>query len=395
MQEAENASLEKVGRSCYSLQHRSLKYLSPPTKAQAAKVSQVARSSSSAAVVPLRRHPSAEVGAEAFTDPAIDSGSRRRIPRPVTIRQPKLIGKSVEGGAMKAMAASRQRASSNQFKNMAGPAPLRRPTKSHVSSREDGKSTVSNAESTAGEGGTGRNGRALTGVARRSIEKKKVDEETNRMNVDFTVVYQQMFWKARRPGSLQRDSIVYLSSLWWPKQQTETVPKALVDVVMRKSPIVWSDACPLPPFPSGLGSLFVSLFTRWLVTVAPNMTVVNITNAVSGASKEEEYMVLASVIKNVRGVKGLVVMKISRSSGKRPTSIIRSQGWLLRLPRRTRRDKVKKSRANVTSTCFAEKDSTALDLLSSDVHVRLSRKQIFASTIFPKAHMLLSTCSAH
>ena len=56
----------------------------------------------------------------------------RRIQRPTSIRRPKLIGKSVEGAAAQAMAASRARASANR-----GSSPFQKAAKTSSKTKED------------------------------------------------------------------------------------------------------------------------------------------------------------------------------------------------------------------------------------------------------------------
>jgi hypothetical protein len=133
--------------------------------------------------------------------------------------------------------------------------------------------------------------------------------------------------------------------------------------------MAWCDACRFPPFPSGLDSSFVPIFARWITAFAPNIDVLNTAAVTVGSSKAEDSIILASVIKNVRGIKGLAVIKISKINGKRAAPVVRCQGWIVRLPRRTRRENLKKSNNNVINTSFKEKDATGLDKLASDVHV--------------------------
>jgi hypothetical protein len=363
LQELEKTSLEIAEKSSHSLQHSSLKMLSPPPRVQEAKATHhPTRSASVATATPQKQH-SISPGPTTGTTPE----PRRRIPRPVSIRQPKLIGKSVEGAAMQAVAASRKRASSNQFKNASSVASARRSTL-QVPNKEGGSGSVSKLAVTGSDGGPTRAGRPPAGT-RRTKEKEKDDEDSSRIKADFKLVAQQNAWKSRRQSGLQRDSVVLLSNLWWPRRQAQLIPLALAEFFISKSPMAWCDACLFPPFPSNLDNSFVPIFGRWIAAFAQNVGILSTNSAGAGAPKADESIHLASTIKNVRGIKSLAVVKISKTSGKRAATVIRWQGWIVRLPRRTRRDHLKKRDANVISTPMMEKDATGLDKLASDLHV--------------------------
>lgn len=50
-------------------------------------------------------------------------------------------------------------------------------------------------------------------------------------------------------------------------------------------------------------------------------------------------------------------------------AIVRSEGWILNLPRRSKMDQIRKLDSNATSMLSKEKDSAGMDKLVSDLHV--------------------------
>jgi hypothetical protein len=50
-------------------------------------------------------------------------------------------------------------------------------------------------------------------------------------------------------------------------------------------------------------------------------------------------------------------------------AIVRCEGWVLNLPRRSKMDQIKRLDSNATSMLSKEKDSVGMDKLASDLHV--------------------------
>jgi hypothetical protein len=261
---------------------------------------------------------------------------------------------------MQAVAASRKRASSNQFKNAATPA--RRST--NLTPVKEGN-TKSSSSGTV-EGGSKRLGRPPT-TLRRQKDREADDEDLVRIKADFQYAFLQKYWALRRQSSLHRDSTLLLSNIWWPRKQTQTIPLSVAEFIMSKSPLAWNDACRFPPFPSGLAENFVPIFARWIATFAPGVDLLGTTVSVTGS--KNNCLLLSSNTKNVRGRKCSAVVKISMISDKKSDPIVRCQGWISVVPRRSRRDQLAKVNANVMSASLLEKDSAGMDKLSSDVHV--------------------------
>ena len=179
LQDLETSYHEETANLSHSLQFMSLRLLSPNTKLNTSgrrdesisRIADVSREQGKATIPSDRK-----AGLPVHPQP-LQVTPARRIRRPVAIRRPKLTGKSVEGAAIHAVAASRKRASSNQFKNVASSAPVRR-TSSTTVAREPSKPTVIQ------DPGAKRLGRPPP--ARRSVkEKRPKDEKMVKVRADF------------------------------------------------------------------------------------------------------------------------------------------------------------------------------------------------------------------
>eukprot|EP00537_Pseudo-nitzschia_pungens_P011808 CAMPEP_0172397336 /NCGR_PEP_ID=MMETSP1061-20121228/29932_1 /TAXON_ID=37318 /ORGANISM="Pseudo-nitzschia pungens, Strain cf. pungens" /LENGTH=122 /DNA_ID=CAMNT_0013129459 /DNA_START=231 /DNA_END=595 /DNA_ORIENTATION=- len=121
LHEVDASNLAETSRDSHLLQRRSLKLLSPGfvETAHRKRTLQPTQTSENPPSKVKENNTKIEIPQNGPAGPT--NGPTRRIRRPTMIRRPKLIGKSVEGAAMQAMAASRKRASTNQFKNVTNP----------------------------------------------------------------------------------------------------------------------------------------------------------------------------------------------------------------------------------------------------------------------------------
>jgi hypothetical protein len=364
LKELEHSSLEEAGRSAHHLQYRSLRLLSPPSKARDA-TEQKKHGSSPAVTKRITEISKKETRTPEGQELPAGSMPARRIRRPVMIRRPKLVGKSVDGAAMQAVAASRKRASSNQFKNVASNVPARR-SSAVTPTKESGRAAISKIAPIHLDSSSKGSGRPPM-AARHQKDDHYDDEDLSRLKADFQVTCSQQKWCLKRRSSILRDSTLLLSNLWWPRprKQEKPIPLSVAQFIMSRSPMAWRDSCRCPALPSGTVDDFIPIFARWISTLSPGLELLSTTVAMS----RSKAVLLASNVKNVRGRKCIVVVEISKGSEKKSQSIIRCQGWVCVLPRRSRRDQIMKPNANIVSATFLEKDSTGLDKLSSDIHV--------------------------
>ncbi len=348
--------------------------MSPPTKVKEPKTHNQKRSA------PPPAHNSTNVQAKHSNNPPEPEGApdgtpsgsfpARRIRRPAMIRRPKLVGKSFDGAAMQAVAASRKRASTNQFKKVASTVPTRRPS-ALTPLKEGGRGSITKASPIQHDASSKRFGRRPTS-SRRQKDRESEDDELTLIKGDFCMACNQKYWELKRQSSLQRESTLLLSNLWWPRQQDHIIPISIATFIVSKSPMAWSDACRFPPFPNGIVNGLVPIFARWITTFAPGVQLLSTKS--SSLQPQSDAIFLASNIKNVRGRKCLVVIKLSKIYEKKSLPMVRCQGWVSVLPRRSRRDLKVKPNANITSSLLLEKDSAGLDKLSSDVHVSSESK---------------------
>jgi hypothetical protein len=288
-----------------------------------------------------------------------------KIRRPISIRRPKLIGKSVEGAAMQAVAASRKRASSNQFRNAATiPTPVKRPPNQKIIYERSRGSLSKNSQkdSTASH---------LPKAPQNHKEQEEQDEHLNRLKNDFSSLHSSKNNQILRRSSLQSTALLRLISLWWPQKKVHGIPKTVVHFLISKAPLAWSDTRPFPPLPRGTEDFFIGNFARFIAAFNPSLQLLPLTSSKRSGSQRYDSAILFSDIKNVRGCKVMVAVKISKVVSKRLGKVVvRCQGMILNLPRRGKIEQRLKVGANIKATLASEKDSAGMDKLASNLHVR-------------------------
>jgi hypothetical protein len=371
LHDSDLSCLREARCSAHSLQYKCLRILSPPTGVKEAKGEKPSRTSSQEAskTDSVRSPSSDESRSRNFDGPGRGSAPARKIRRPVSIRRPKLIGKSVDGSAIQAVAASRKRATSKQqFKNASVAATVRRPPNQNTT-RENARTGVSRTSPSPVESAS----KAATRPPQSSRNQKARedrDETLVRVNNDFTFLCSAKYGQLRRQSSLQREAMLMLANVWWPRKPNQTIPRTVGDFIVSKAPITWSDACRFPPLPKGMIDIFVTIFARWIAAFTPGLDILPTLSTTS--SGKLNSVLLSSGIKNVRGCKCLAVVRISKSPFRdidNDTAIVRCEGWVINLPRRAMKDQIQKLDANVTSLLSLEKDSAGMDKLTTDMHV--------------------------
>ena len=266
------------------------------------------------------------------------------------------------------MAASRKRASTNQFRNVATTSPVKRAPSQGVV-----RDTVKGSPKSSSKAGDTSSKKPPRLPPKAREEKEKVEDEALvRIKHDFELLCSSKSSRTRRLSYRQRDALVKLASLWWPKKEPQLIPQSVFEFLLSKAPLAWSDTCSMPPFPLGAIDTFLPIFTRW-ITFTPGLMIVPVLQP-KGTRREQDSVFLSTVTKNLRGSKCLVVIKISKSRGGKSSSIIQSQGWVLNLPRRSKLHKKKKTDGNITSLLAIEKDAAGMNKLSGDTHVRFLRE---------------------
>ena len=298
----------------------------------------------------------------------------RKIRRPISIRRPKLIGKSVEGAALQAVAASRARASSNHFKNVAsGSAQSKRPPRDVASARDPRK--ASSRTPSRRVDASLKDAPRSSQLSRRQSDQTKWDETLVRVTRDFCQVSTLINGFTHQRSSLQRTALKLLASTWWPCKQAQDIPQSVGEFIVSKTPVAWSDARLLPPLPQKMQEVFTASFARWIAAWTPGLELLPISSKQSSVKGHSDTVLLSSEIKNVRGCKCLAVVMISRKHAKNHRigkPIVRCEGWVLNLPRRAKSERRRIFDLNSTSMQVQEKDSAGMDKLASDLHVSIA-----------------------
>eukprot|EP00980_Cylindrotheca_fusiformis_P022307 scaffold9191_cov114-Cylindrotheca_fusiformis.AAC.2 len=315
--------------------------------------------------------PTTKVRLQAVSPPSLSSDTqnsenrparRSKIRRPVFIRRPKLVGKSVEGAAMQAVAASRKRASSNQFKNVATSNPTRRPSNSRISRPSRDGQTGDASRSTA---------KSPPSLASEPLashkEEEEQDETLERVKGDFLLLCSAKESQLQRRSAVHRLALLRLATLWWPRNKVIGLPFAVGKFLVCKSPLAWSDSRPLPPLPTEIQEFFTVAFARYIVAFTPGLKLVPLVPSRFG-TKQGDSVLLSSEIKNVRGCKCLAVVLISKAVSSRDDTVIRCQTVVLNLVRRSKARKNMKTGANIKGTLSFEKDAAGMDKLAADLH---------------------------
>lgn len=357
MNELEMKFLRDVGDSVGLLQKRCLRLLAPSiginrptasnTKPQKAKNAQL-----------IHRERSNNSNSTAKMNQPSRSNRTRRT---VSLMRPKLIGKSVDGAVAHAVAASRKRASSNQFKNTAKRPPVPRLTRQTSRSVDVGSSTKALAD-------------ASTNKSHRK-DQTEMSEELVRVSQDYSTLCRVKDFQLKRVSTLQNRAVVKLAKVWWPIKNKETIPKDVGQFLFQNAALAWSDSRPFPPVPKVTSKFFIPLFARYITALIPGLQIVPIKLNPTG-SKDYDSALLSSEVKNVRGCKVFVAVLLRRVkiNGE---DVIRSEGAVVNLPRRSREAQLKKGGGNLRKSMFIEKDAAGMAKLGYDLHVSLDQLSIF------------------
>ncbi|CAJ1954420.1 unnamed protein product [Cylindrotheca closterium] len=353
LNELEMKFLRDVGDSVGLLQKRCLHLLAPSLGFNRPRAMSIRRQEAETAQLTHRERSNNSGSAAKMDRPPRSKRTRRQV----SLMRPKLIGKSVEGAAVHAVAASRKRASSNhQFKNVAGKRPpVPRLTRQTSKNGDVGSSTKTEVD-------------AQTTKSHRK-DQTQMSEELVRVSQDYSMICMVKNFQIQRLSTLQSKALIKLATVWWPIKNKETIPKDVGQFLFRKAAFAWSDSRPFPPIPNGTGKFFIPLFARYLAALNPGLQIVPI-RLNGSVSKEYDSILLSSEVKNVRGCKAFVAVLLSRVTidGK---DIIRSEGAVINLPRRSREAQLKKGGGTLRSSMFIEKDSAGMAKLGHELHQRL------------------------
>lgn len=373
--EKDHAILAGARQSLDALQLRTLTLLSPPnedgTRKKAATEIEATMSQEDRAVEKStsKTHeaktsdPSDE---KAENTDSNDPGLRRRASRPTFIRRPKLVGKSVEGAAIHAVAASRARASNKQRFTRGNP------SASTVQSQKSNQEDITEEKP--------QDSASPSDDRKKITSSKAIKKPGSRVSTDESLIAAKARYKAlsaanslsmKLRSSQSFDALQRLVGMWWPSTGKTAIPRSVADYILSKSPRVWSDVREVPPIPTNLLNSFARSLARTITMWAPAIILLPVP---ARDLANADSVLLIGEVKNVRGCKCVAVFKLSNphfGAKGRQKNTVKSEGWVVTLPRyylgERRSSKTKSPRQ--MSLSVSEKDSAALDKLSVDLHV--------------------------
>ncbi|CAB9512295.1 seizure threshold 2 [Seminavis robusta] len=362
MLENDRALLKKASVSTDSLQQRALRSLAPPSEGMGKKVSNEADNysvKSERTSTTSSSHPSENQSG----GPSTGNGSYKpRISRPTFIRRPKLIGKSVEGAAMQAVAASRARASNKQRFPSRGAAATT--ASSQPQRPPDGRASVQSATATS-QRKAQTNQAALVNRTQASAQS---DEFFAAARKRFALLLAGSSATMRVWSSQHWHSVQRLTKLWWPSRANTMIPRSVGEFILSQVPRTWSDAREVPHVPTTLLNSFAISLAQTIRMWNPGVLLVPVPSQDMGKLNS---VLLMGEMKAVSSCRCLVIFKfsVSKFGGKgRQRNVLRGQGWTVTLPRH-----LKESRNNrlLVNAAMAEKDGAGIDRQSVELHSSL------------------------
>jgi hypothetical protein len=356
IKERDNAVFALSNQRVYTLQRRSMMYLAPETihksrKKSAKEKEQPQRRPSLNAPSDVSGKTNLEATVSQGNDYDLPPSCTRRIKRPQTIRKPKLVGKSVEGAAMQAVAQSRARASANRFRTAVNPTAAQ-PQKATADERKN-ISTAKNVPD-------------LQRRPPRIQEKSKIQlkvEDTQLKDLErrgVELLYQQ---RLMRQSSIQAMVQMSLTKARWPLKREQSVSAAVADFLFSLGRLAWIESSETLLFPNKMMRSFVISLVFMMASWLPDLKVVQ----TQKAGKDNSSLFLMSRPRHLKLWTCFIVVKLSLEKNKNNEGIVTSEGRILIVPRK---EKPGIDRSNNRS--LMEKDAAALDKLATDVHSHIS-----------------------
>ena len=318
MKDLESANSTTLGQTLYSQQRRCLGYLAPP----------VQRSGLARKTKAEIKQPSKEVKTTAERDDltrALESqrdASRptRRIHRPTFIRQPKLIGKSVEGAAVQAMAASRKRASATRLKTQSA--------RSSISER--GSSKTEGAESITTLGNMKEKEKASGRETSRSTIS--TDSEVERLRADIQAkggpLHGTRFGTTRQ--SLQ------LIQISWFLSERRPVSAEVREMLLQNALPLFSNSCEIMPYTRLLSEDFAPHLAEFVLSytnkVGQSIVLPTLSNSTLEKGTSCQYLMVS--LKNAKVATFIVIRLTVQKAEQRGRGFVAYvDAWVFFLPR--------------------------------------------------------------
>jgi hypothetical protein len=275
---------------------------------------------------------------------------------------------------MQAVAASRKRASSNQFRNIPSQA-----------IKQGGRAT---SRKDALQAGRGRPGTPTTTPSDHQLIRPvrnsnvKGDDKAARVKIDYLRICALKQLQLRRTGSLQRYAGLHLMNVWWPRSPSHNIPPSVLEILQSTAPKGWQDICSLPPLPGRVTNIFIPTFARWIAALTPGLELARTIDGPNEyAERNSGSVYLCSTTRNVHGTKCCAIVRLSLiDTSRRRAPTVRAEGWMLNLPRRSAAAQRRKGDIHLKSASNLGRDSVGMDVLMAEAHVSCSKLSLMGSS---------------
>jgi hypothetical protein len=279
----------------------------------------------------------------------------RRIQRPTLIRRPKLVGKSVDGAAMQAMAASRARASASRF-NPAGSSPLQKPGRNKADSSKVAHPTDQESQESAS---------VLVTVSGSPDEDTQADSGSDMKQVSSVASLSMLQKEYASAASGQLTSPFHHSPLieaminkWLFDKLECPVHPFIRDFLLSRSVGVWSSAFELLLFPERMVDNVSGYFAQWLKMSNPDFILLQLDAPTLARTLVSPASTILVELKRFRHRRLCVTLRTSlkyQPGQKRP--ILRCEAWMMMLPTGIKAEK----RIQKKSICAFEREAALMD----------------------------------
>jgi hypothetical protein len=256
-----------------------------------------------------------------------NSGPTRRIRRPTTIRRPKLVGKSVEGGAMQAMAASREKAR----------APPKGPS----------KTPTKKAAPTANKA-----------VAATSLAKVEISNEDDAEASLFRRKFGQAMGSPWNSFFAVRKNTFEVLQEYWFRAARLSIRQSTRDGVLLQTKPLWKDCAEISSLARLLSSDLPTEFTEHVEAAMRSIGACRIVPTSASSASDTVKTVFFMVAVKTLPMTSFLVFRLTarRLRGPAKKEIVNCDAWMMSLLRVDRENSRKKRR----STKSTEKRAASL-----------------------------------
>lgn len=346
--------------SVHSLQKRCLQILSPPvTKheppSSRSAITRTEKSEPKTIVEDKEKSKAAITGvvSKPDTDSArLGKPPSRRIQRPTSIRRPKLIGKSVDGAAVQAMAASRARASATR-----GSSPFQKASKAAKS--KEVIAVDRKAEKNLASPAT------KTGLQEDGQHPAELNQDQNALAAELSLLVKNyiatMPLRAASPFHHSRIVQALIDRTWLMNPERPLGPAAR-EFLLTRSLHLWSSACEPFGYPDRMMKDISGYFAQWLKMSSAEFNLLQLDAPSHHPSELSPSSTLIVELKRIHNRKLCVVLKTSlkfKSGNKNP--VLRCDAWMVLLSRVGEGARPRTQRHTRKSVHRFEREATLID----------------------------------